>query len=63
MYIYIYIYTVYIDGRMHISSPEMHRGKVLKNHHINYTFNLFPYYDIRENYNKNDQNDPLQSSY
>ena len=48
---------------MHISSPEMHRGKVLKNYHINYTFNLFPYYDIREKYNKNDQNDPLQSSY
>ena len=41
---------------MHISSPEMHRGKVLKNYHINYTLNLFPYYDIRENYNKNDQN-------
>ena len=48
---------------MHISSPEIHRGKVLKIHHINDLFNLFPHYDFGENYRENDQNDPLQSSY
>ena len=51
------------DGTVHISSPEIHRGKVLKIHHINDLFNLFPYYDFGENYRENDQNDSLQSSY
>ena len=51
------------DGTVHISSPEIHRGKVLKIHHINDLFNLFPYYDLGENYRENDQNDSLQSSY
>ena len=51
------------DGTVHISSPEIHRGKVLKIHHINDLFNLFPYYDFGENYRENDQNDSPQSSY
>ena len=51
------------DGKVHISSPEIHRGKVLKIYHINDLFNLFPYYDFGENYRENDQNDSLQSSY
>ena len=51
------------DGTVHISSPEIHRRKVLKIHHINDLFNLFPYYDLGENYRENDQNDSLQSSY
>ena len=51
------------DGMVHISSPEIHREKVLKIHHINNLFNLFPYYDFGENYRENDQNDSLQSSY
>ena len=34
------------DGTVHISSPEIHSGKVLKIHHINDLFNLFPYYDF-----------------
>ena len=45
---------------MHISSPEIHRGKVLKIYHLN---DLFPYYDFGENYRENDQNDSLQFSY
>ena len=40
------------DGAVHISSPEIHRGKVLKIYHINDLFNLFPYYDFGENYRK-----------
>ena len=48
---------------MHISSPEMHRGKLLKTYHINDLFNLSPCYDFGENYRENDQNDSLQSSY
>ena len=48
---------------MHISSPEIHRGKVLKIYHINDIFNPFPYYDFGENYRENDQNDSLQSNY
>ena len=51
------------DGTVHISSPEIHRGKVLKIYHLNDLFNLFPYYDFGENYKENDQNDSLQSSY
>ena len=51
------------DGTVHISSPEIHRGKVLKIYHINDLFNLFPYYDFGENYRENDQNDSLRSSY
>ena len=51
------------DGTVHISSPEIHRGKVLKIYHINDLFNLFPYYYFRENYRENNQNDSLQSSY
>ena len=35
------IYTK--EGVMHVSSPEIHRGKVLKIDHINYLFSLFPY--------------------
>ena len=50
------------DGMVHISSPEIHRGKVLKIYHINDLFNLFPYYDFGENYRENDQNHSLQSS-
>ena len=50
------------DGTVHISSPEVHRGKVLKIYHINDLFNLFPYY-FGENYRENDQNDSLQPSY
>ena len=51
------------DGTVHISRPEIHRGKVLKFYHINDLFTLFPYYDFGENYRENDQNDSLQSSY
>ena len=51
------------DGTVHISSPEIHRGKLLKIYHINDLFNLFPYYDFGENYRENDQNDSLQFSY
>ena len=51
------------DGTVHISSPEIHRGKVLKIYHINDLFNIFPYYDFGENYRENDQNDSLQFSY
>ena len=29
------------DGTVHISSPEIHKGKVLKIYHINDLFNLF----------------------
>ena len=47
---------------MHISRPEIHRGKVLKMYHINDLFNLFPHYHFGENYRENDQNDYLQSS-
>ena len=31
------------DGTVHISRPEIHRGKVLKMYHINDLLNLFPY--------------------
>ena len=55
------IYTK--DGTAHISCPEIHRGKVLKIYHINYLFNLSPYFDFGKNYRENDQNDSLQSSY
>ena len=48
------IYTK--DGTMDISSPEIHRGKVLKIYYINDLFNLFPYYDFGEKYRENDQN-------
>ena len=48
---------------MHISSPEIHRGKVLKIYHINDLFNLFLCYDFGENSRENDQNDSLQSSH
>ena len=51
------------DGTVHISCPEIHRGKVLKIYHINYLFNLSPYFDFGKNYRENDQNDSLQSSY
>ena len=57
----IKIYTRH--GTVHISSPEIHRGKALKIYHINDLFNLFPYYDFGENYRKNGQNDSLQSTY
>ena len=51
------------DGTVNISGPETYRGKVLKIHHINDLFSLFPYYDFGENYRENDQKDSLQSSY
>ena len=51
------------DGTVHISSPEIHRGKVLKIYHISDIFSLFLYSDFGENYRENDQNDSLQSSY
>ena len=52
------------DGTVHISSPEIHRGKMLKIYHINDLFNLFPlYYDFGEHYRENGQNNSLQSSY
>ena len=51
------------DRIVHVSSPEIHRGEVLKIYQINDLFNLFPYYDFGENYRENDQNDSLQSSY
>ena len=51
------------DGMVHISSPEIHRGKVLKIYHINDLFNIFPYYDFGENYWENVQNVSLQFSY
>ena len=35
------IYTK--EGVMHVSSPEIHREKVLKIDHINDLFSLFPY--------------------
>ena len=55
---------IYIrDGTVHISSPKIHRGKVLNIYYINDLFNLFPYYDFGENYRENDQNSSLQSSY
>ena len=38
------------DGTVHISSPEINRGKALKIYHINNLFNLFPYYNFGENY-------------
>ena len=50
------------DGTVHISSPHIYRGKVLKIYHINDLFNLFPYYDSGEKYRENNQNDSLQSS-
>ena len=59
-----YLTKIYMrDGTVHISSPEIHRGKVLKIYHLNDLFNIFPYYDFGENYRENDQNDSLQSSY
>ena len=51
------------DRMVHISSPQIHRGKLLKIYHINDLFNIFPYYNFVENYRENDQNDSLQSSY
>ena len=50
------------DGTVHISSREIHRGKLLKIYHVNDLFNLFSYYDFGENYRENDQSDCLQSS-
>ena len=50
------------DGTVHISSLELHRGKVLKIYHINGLFNFFLYYDFGENYRENNQNDSVQSS-
>ena len=47
------------DRTVHISSPKVLCGKVLKNYHINDLFNLFLYYDFGENYRENDQNDSL----
>ena len=38
------------DGTVHISSPEIHSGKVLKSFHINDLFNIFQFYDFGENY-------------
>ena len=35
-----------MNGTVHISSPEIHRGKSLKIYHKNDLFNLFPYYDL-----------------
>ena len=52
-----------IDGTVHISSPKIHRGKVLNIYYINNLFNLFSYYDFGEKYRENDQNNFLQSSY
>ena len=51
------------DRTVHISRPEIYRGKVLKIYHINHLFNLFPCYNFGENYRENDQNDSLESSY
>ena len=48
---------------MHISSSELHSGKVLKIYHINHLFNIFTYHDFGKNYRENDENDSLQSSY
>ena len=48
---------------MQISSPKIHREKVLKIYHMNDVFNLSSYYDFGENYRENDQNDSLRSSY
>ena len=50
-------------GTVHISSSEIHRGKVLKIYHINDLFNLFPYCDFGEKSRENDQNDSQQSSH
>ena len=50
------------DRTVYIPNPEILRGKVLKIYHINYLFNLFPYYDFEQNYRENDQNGSLQSS-
>ena len=44
------------NGTVHISSPEIHREKVLKTFHINDLFYFFSYYDFGENSRKNEQN-------
>ena len=46
------IYTK--DGTVHLSIPQMQRGKVWKIYHIN---------NLGENYRENEQNDSIQSSY
>ena len=51
------------DGTVHVSTPEIHKGKVLKIYQINGLFSRFPYCDFGENYKENDQNDSVQSSY
>lgn len=51
------------DGTVHISSPDINRGKVIKIYHINELFSLFPDYDFGENHNEDEQNESMQSSY
>ena len=51
------------DGTVHISSPDIQRGKVLKIYHLNNLFNLFPDHDFGENIIEDEQNDSIQSSY
>ena len=51
------------DGIVHISSPDIQRGKVLKIYHLNDLFNLFPDHDFGENIREDKQNDSIQSSY
>ena len=51
------------DGTVHISSPDIQRGKVLKIYHLNDLFNLFSDHDFGENIREDEQNDSAQSSY
>ena len=54
------------EGIIHISSPTIRNGKVIKVLHMNTLFDMFPEYNFnteekRENYQEH--NDSLQSSY
>ena len=51
------------DVAVHISSPDIQSGKVLKTYHSNDLFNHFPDHDFGENIREDEQNDSIQSSY
>ena len=54
------------EGVMHISSPQISNGKVIKVLHMNTLFDLFPEYDFNEEVrgeNQQEHDDSLQSSY
>ena len=57
--------NVFINENLTVKNNEIAflGGKVLKSKESVDLFSLFPYYDFRENYCENEQNDSIQSSY